>query len=287
MTRVESNPRGKVRNGRTATIRLDAEFQELVAPLSAGEGEQKLAEFRLHGCQERLVVWPFEKKQVLLVGYEVFPILKEHRIPFRVVFKRLTNREEARMYFVKEMLGRLGPTSLHASYLRGVWYEEEKEQHGGDRSGATPRLGALRSGAALAERYAVSLATIRRDGELRRAVDELAAEVGAEAKAMILGRGSKLKRAGVLALAKMPAERQKEVIDTWRFQGQLPRGWRYGGPPPTMTVPREPSALVAKLAVRLTPGELATVADLLAKVIAAGELAGKQQALAEVQSWEA
>jgi hypothetical protein len=255
-----------------ADILLDPEFATLLPP-SAPEEEKALQEalFR-DGCREALVVWPWQGRLILLVGYEQFPLLRLYRLPFTVVEKACASRADARMFIIQDQLARKNLTPLAVSYLRGLRYLADKQPHGGDRRSAAagPVLRQRKTAEALAEIFHVDAATIRRDGEFAAAVNALAAACGEDVKRLILSRGAKLSRCQVLKLGKLPAEELRAVVTYVKQTGHVPRSWANHGVAATITLPSDPEALAKELVRRCGAEYAGRVAAALAAVLAQG-----------------
>src|SRR5207302_6982260 len=87
------------------------------------------------GGREPLVVWPYRGLKILVAGYDVYPLVRMHRLPCRVVEKPFADRSQARSFRVKDLLRRnLSP--LWVSYLRGLRCLEQALPAGGDRRSA-------------------------------------------------------------------------------------------------------------------------------------------------------
>ncbi len=243
-----------------ADVFLDPEFQGLLPPPLADE--QALLEEALlrDGCREPLLVWRWSDRRILLIGYELIPLLRLHHLAFPVVEHTFGSREAARLFVLKHQVARRGLTPLATSYLRGLCYRAAKHGHGGDRRSAGPRAwprGPGKTAQALAEVFAVDAATICRDGAVAAAVEELVAHGGADVKPLLLGRQARLTRGQLLALAAEPPHRQRDLLFELRLHGRLPRSWRSQGACPTITLPRDPAALLAALRRRLGEAWLA------------------------------
>ncbi|HMC64942.1 MAG TPA: hypothetical protein VKI65_08370, partial [Gemmataceae bacterium] len=226
MTSPPEPCRGGRRTVGTADIVLDAEFRDLFPPRSREEAARREWSLAVDGCLEPLIVWRCGPRLVLLLGYELFPYLKRHGIPFPVVEKSFASRDQARMFIILHLLGKsdLGP--LWVSYLRGLRYLGTKQPHGGDRRGAmVVRAGfaKLKSAEALAEMLCVKARTIRRDGDLVTAVNRIMDHCGAQARTVLLAPSTRLSRESVLALAKLPPPEQRRLIGALMFHGKLPR----------------------------------------------------------------
>src|SRR5262249_9853231 len=135
----------------------------------------------------------------------------------------------------------------------GLRYAGIKQSHGGDRRSEPARqagFAKLKTAEALAEIMCVRAATIRRDGELVAAVHQIVENCGEKAKARLLAAESRLSREAVCALAKLPPERQRHVVGELLCWGKLPRSWRNGGRPASVSLPREPQPMAETLVRR-------------------------------------
>jgi hypothetical protein len=235
-------------------------FASLFPPLHPRERAVLEESLLARGCPEPLIVWPHEGRQVLITGYEMWAILLLRCIPFRVIEKGFTSRDDAKMFVISHYLSRQILTPRRKSYLRGKYYNEGKQPRGGRR-----RVSLGRSAAALAERYHVSRLTIHRDGRFAAAVDELTAIAGEWVMELALGPGGTVSQEAIVALAALDPELQQELLMEWKKTGKLPRGRRsQKGKPKTINLPRNPRELIAALRRRLDTEEWAAVHHQLA-----------------------
>jgi hypothetical protein len=220
-------------------VALDEEFRELTPPPTPAERKALEAGLQREGCQETLVLWPCQGRKLLLVGYELFPPLRLHNIPFRVVEKTFACRDDARMFIVVHQLGQQNLSAVAVSYLRGLRYQGAWQRHGGDRRSERFQTGFAtgKTAAALAEIFGVRPAMIRRDAEVTTAVNRIAMNCGKEVKCRLLAREAGLNRSVVVALARLPAEEQKAVVERWLSEGKLGRSWRQQQPRTSITLP--------------------------------------------------
>jgi hypothetical protein len=228
-------------------------FRQLAPPLTAQERAQLEERLVLHGWPEPLYVWPWQGRKILLTGYEVFPLLRQRCFPFRVLEKLFRGYDQALMFLVKYYLARQHPNALYASYLRGLFYDDEKQAPGGDRRSGQARPAQGKTAEALAGALHTKPWTIRRDGALRTAIDTITDLCGAEVKARLFSPEMPLRRVGVMALAALPPADLKRVVAAWLATGRLPRGWRNGGQKATITLPRDPARFADVLLRRVGP----------------------------------
>jgi hypothetical protein len=211
-------------------------------------------------------VWRHPRVQILLLGYEIFPILRETGLPFRVIEKEFATFGQARMFVIQELLARLEFGKLGVVYLLGLSFDGVRQPHGGDRRSeqarSSPRPGGL-AAEALREKFGYSRAALYRAAELADAVHAIMANTAdqgkeEEVRRLLLGRQAGLSREAMLALAQMDPQEQRKWVNHLMFFKKLPRNWR--GPVKTMTVPREVGALARALVKRLSGEDVDTLA---------------------------
>ena len=231
-------------------IELDDEFRGLVPqPLGDGSAEQ-VASALADGLSEPLVVWNWQDRLILLVGYHLFPALRTERITFPVIEKAFASRAEARQFIVRYHLRHGLLSRLALSYFRGQRCLPEKQAHGGDRRSEVYRvsLGPRKTLDALAELYGVSRQTLRLDMELADAIDRLTAVGGNAVKVRFLARSAGTSRRRIVELARQDVAAQQAALRHLVVTGALPRGAKRKA---TLTVPRRPKALALALRKRL------------------------------------
>jgi hypothetical protein len=245
---------------------VDAEFARLIPPLAKEERRGLEVSLLAEGCCEPLLVW--QEENVLLDGHNRLELCQAHNIPFACKLISLPDRDAARAYIVARQLQRRNLTREAASYLRGKRYQAEKQPRFGDgpsAGGDMGQSGPWSTAQRLGQEYKVGERTIKRDEQFADAVDAIVGHCGEQSRNLILSRDIGLTRAEVLALAKRAPAEQKQFLQALTEQGKPPR--RPQGPRPgtSLTLPREPHALVAKLIERLGPAGAAEVFRLLAQ----------------------
>jgi hypothetical protein len=233
-----------------SAVVADAEFQELIPPLSASEQELLIAVLHREGCREPLIVWPCRGRKILVAGYHYYSLLRRFALPFQALDREFPTRAAARMYVIQNLLAGLNLSPLAVSYLRGLRYQGEKQPEGGDRRGDVPRG---KTAEALAEIFHVSPRTIRYDALVTEAVDHIASQCGKEARQLLLARDARLRRGTLLALAGLSVDRQRAVMSRWYVEGKLSRPKIGDGDKSTLTLPRPPAQFAAALRRRVGP----------------------------------
>ena len=87
-------------------ITVDPEFKKLIPPLR----EKELAELEASCCSEGirdpLVVWPTDRKLLLLDGHHRYDISTRHTIPYDCVKIKLSDRTAAKIWIIRNQFGR-------------------------------------------------------------------------------------------------------------------------------------------------------------------------------------
>jgi len=93
------------------TLSIDPEFRDLIPPLN--EEELKMLEESIiaNGCESPLIVW----NGVIVDGHNRHAICQKHNIPFAVIEKEFSSREDAMLWMLRNQLGRRNLNS----YQRG------------------------------------------------------------------------------------------------------------------------------------------------------------------------
>lgn len=188
---------------------IDAEFRNLIPPLSNEERELLEKNIRLDGCREPLVIW----NGILLDGHNRYEICQRLNIPFSTVQLDLQDRRWAINWIIENQLGRRNLHPDQASYLRGKRYNGEKKDHGFQDAG--PGRGKtmdqndplFSTADRLATEYKVSAPTIKRDGQYAAAVDKLA-EAGIEPQSVV----SHVAKKAVIEMANAPGNLAEKVM---------------------------------------------------------------------------
>lgn len=113
-------------------IEIDAEFKALIPSLSDDEyaalGTSLLAE----GCRDALIVWRHESRLILVDGHNRHEICTQHNIPFKVLEREFTDRNDVIVWMLRNQLGRRNLTDSAriraAVRLKEVFEAEAKER---------------------------------------------------------------------------------------------------------------------------------------------------------------
>lgn len=189
-------------------MKIDAEFKQLLTPLTTDELAGLEASIVAEGCRDPLVTW----QDILLDGHNRYEICQQLDIAYQTTDIELSDRHAAYNWIIANQLGKRNVTPEQASYLRGKRYNAEKQQ--GARTDLTSRQngGKLLTAEKLAEQYKVSAHTVERDGKFADAIDKLVNIQGDKIRTTILARDSNLSKQDVVKLAAMPESEQTAVV---------------------------------------------------------------------------
>jgi hypothetical protein len=153
-------------------ILVREELRSLIPPLTQDELNQLEANILSEGLRDPLVVWPTGGSLVLIDGHNRHSICQKHSIPYTVRELAFQGEEDVRTWMIHNQLGRRNLSPEQQSYLRGLRYNAERAQ--GRRSDLTSAQNEQKSTAEkLAREFDVSPATIRRDGDFAKAIDNI------------------------------------------------------------------------------------------------------------------
>ena len=114
---------------------IDQEFVMLIPPLTDEEYKGLEASILAEGCRDSLVVWG----DVLVDGHNRYRICTKHNIPYQVVQKDFADRNEAKLWMIRNQLSRRNLPSFVRSELalklKPVIAEMAKENQRGGQGG--------------------------------------------------------------------------------------------------------------------------------------------------------
>lgn len=107
------------------SIRIDEEFKSLIPPLSADEYAQLEKNIVKDGIRDPLVVWPQDDgTEILLDGHNRWNIAAKHGgIPFKTVKMDFGVRDAAKLWIIRNQLGRRNLPLIDEAKLREVEHE--------------------------------------------------------------------------------------------------------------------------------------------------------------------
>ena len=199
-------------------LTIDKEFADLCGQQTPEELnllEQSLID---HGCLHPVILWA-NHDDTILDGHTRYRLCGDNRIPFKTKALKFDSREDARNWIIDNQLSRRNLSEERKAYLRGKRYNAEKKSAGGDGTNQHTKqpvqnVQKATTAEKLADQFGVNELTIRRDAKFADAVDAIGENVGKATKNEILSGQSGLSKKEVVAIAKEPAPKQAEAIET-------------------------------------------------------------------------
>ena len=229
-------------------LTVHPDFRRLIPLQSRGEFKALERSIQAEGCRDPLLVW--KGRNVLLDGHTRRDLCIHHKKKVKVREVELPDERAAVEYILELQRQRRNLTREAMSYFRGAEYNAVKQSHGGRRRGRPPKGQSVPPPTAttarrLAEKYAVSEKTMKRDARFALAVDRIVDDYGdPEVRRKLLGADVKLTRVEARALLKIPAGERKAAVDQLIEDGELPREKKEA-------VARRPKEIAESLIARL------------------------------------
>lgn len=85
-------------------LTVDQEFRGLIPPHTYGEFKALKEDIQTHGCHDPLIIW--KGQGIILDGHRRYEICIEEGIPFEIVEVEFPNRTEAKIWMIKNQIGR-------------------------------------------------------------------------------------------------------------------------------------------------------------------------------------
>ena len=188
-----------------ADIVILEELRQLIPPLKEEEFVLLKNSIAKEGVRDPLLLWQSPENEFVLVdGHNRYRIIQEleaegHKVKYGTKHLLLESFEAVKDWMIINQLGRRNLTNEQRSYLRGLRYEREKRDHGGER--ASPQNGNLRTHEKLADEYKVSKNTILRDAEFARGIEKVG-DLNADLKHQILKGDASLRKSDLQLLGR-------------------------------------------------------------------------------------
>lgn len=192
-------------------FKIDSEFSALIPAASADEVSRLSASVERDGILHPLVVW--REERILLDGHTRYKLATKLDIPHPVKNLSFASRDEARAWVINHQLGRRNISDAARNYLLGKLYNQQKQNHGGDRR-SSAHNGHLKSDGKTAEEFAkehdVGVNTVRRAGKLAEAVNTLEEEAPGVAAAVLAGEAHASMK-DITEAVKQPLKKRKKA----------------------------------------------------------------------------
>ena len=123
------------------TLKIDPDFKDLIAPPQRQEYLQLEENILQDGCRDPIIVW----NGTIIDGHNRYEICCRHNIPFSVVEKKFSSKEEAIAWICSNQLGRRNISEETRKFLIGKQYEArritsiKKAQESSSSASSVPR----------------------------------------------------------------------------------------------------------------------------------------------------
>ena len=122
------------------TLTIDPEFRDLIPPLNEEEITMLEESIIANGCESPLIVW----NGVIVDGHNRHAICQKHNIPFAVIEKEFSSREDAMLWMLRNQLGRRNLNSYQRGELalkfEPLLKAEARSRQATSTGGDTPQL---------------------------------------------------------------------------------------------------------------------------------------------------
>ncbi len=94
-------------------IIIDNEFKKLIPPLTPDEFKQLEENIISEGIRDNLIIW----NNILIDGHNRYEIAQKHGIKFNIIEKNFSNREDVKIWIIKNQFGRRNISAYDRSRL--------------------------------------------------------------------------------------------------------------------------------------------------------------------------
>lgn len=191
-------------------IKIDKEFQTLLAPLTPEEFSGLEADILDKGCLDPIKTW----NNTIIDGHNRFAICNKHSMTYETQELNFDSRDDVIEWIIRHQLSRRNQTPEQISYFRGKLYEQSKKRGRPNKPDIMSGLyKEVNTAEGLAKEYNVTEKTIRRDADYAKAIDTITEDAGEELKQQILSGELPIAKKDVIELAKMPTQERQEVLE--------------------------------------------------------------------------
>jgi hypothetical protein len=159
-------------------ISIDAEFQNLIRPLSDQERAELRDSLSRCGLLSPLIIWNNEGKNILVDGHNRLSLWKEFNgfndeYELKTQELRFGNRDKVKEWIIKNQLGRRNLSPDDYKLLVGMLYNQRKKNVGKPAGTILDQIDPLSTAEVVAAETGVSPATVKRAGKLAAKVEEI------------------------------------------------------------------------------------------------------------------
>lgn len=201
-------------------LKTDADFRNLIHPVTRQEYLQLEADMKDKGCQTPIITWD----GYIVDGHNRYEICRKNNIPFCTIELRFGCKEEVMVWICTSQLERIDLPDDMRRFLIGVLYESEKAVDKeklkfsllphlyGDKQRASPSdiPSKTRTATEIAKKYSIARISVEKYGVFARALDKNGGKEPALVSKILSGK-YKISHNGVLELSELPAEEVRRM----------------------------------------------------------------------------
>ncbi|MEA5015097.1 MAG: hypothetical protein VB099_11100 [Candidatus Limiplasma sp.] len=209
-------------------LQINAEFKNLIRPLSREEYAQLEANLVADGCRDPIIAW----NGTIVDGHNRYEICNRLDIPYAIQEVSFDQREAAIIWICGNQLGRRNITEETRKYLIGRQYEAEKiigfhrnargrnqytrsrdsgvSNSPAEMTGKERRESAHRTATRLGDQYHLSSGAVQKYAKYSQALDALGKKIP-DMVPKILSGNYKISHENIVALSEMDTEEMKDL----------------------------------------------------------------------------
>lgn len=157
-------------------LTIDREFQQLLPTLTDEEQRHLEESIQQDGCRDSIVYWENGPDTPIIDGMNRFAICQRVKQAFTTTGMAFPDRSAVRCWILRNQLGKRNLTDAARSIARGRLYNEQKGEQGGDRKSKGQNVPLIDHAKEIAAIDGVDPKTVKRNGQLAKAVDAIQAK---------------------------------------------------------------------------------------------------------------
>lgn len=196
-------------------LKTDADFRNLIQPISRQEYLQLETDLIINGCQHPIITWD----GYIVAGHNRYEICRRNGIPFCTVELHFSCKEEVMAWICRDQLERSDLPEVMQRFLIGVLYESEKAadkertrfgSYQNIYGSGQEALSKTSTAIMIAKKYHLARVSVEKYGAFARALNEVGKKEPAIISSILSGK-YQISHNGVLELAKLPAEEVRRM----------------------------------------------------------------------------
>jgi len=199
-------------------LTINPEFEKLLVPLTTEEYEGLEKSITAIGCMDSIKIW----NGVILDGHNRYKVCSKKKVKFETTEMKLSEKEDAIDFIIKNQLARRNLTPEQRWYLIGKTHETEKHRRGNNElkphnetlnknRGRPAKKGDTAE--SVGQRFKTTRSQVQEHAQFTKAVDSIEENLGKEVKQEILSGKSKFSKKDIVVIGKKDAVGQKAIFE--------------------------------------------------------------------------